>query len=236
MWRTKTRIFLTALLLCLGLFLLLQPVDPAWADHYNPCRVPPIVSASEKPNVMLLMDLSGSMQFSPYWSYIDYDLNDTHHTYNLYPGDNPYYRVSPVYDPLVNYYGYFDPTLYYVYHDTGAGTDDDPGDYFEEIIMAQAPDPNSVKDSIKGYKLKEVSVWSESSGQGITLYWAEFRIADDEPDLDIQPGDNGDCVVFHHLNRYGEIFNNLGWKVIEVSSDKRVFRVGFSPGREGPPN
>lgn len=236
MWRTKTRIFLTALLLCLGLFLLLQPVDSAWGLHYNPCRVPPIVSASEKPNVMILMDLSGSMQFSPYWPYVNYQLDYSLHTYDLYYNDNPSYRVSPEYNPLDNYYGYFDSTLYYVYRDTGDGTDDDPGDYFEEIIMAQAPDTNSVKNSIKSYSLKEVSVWSESSGQGVTFYWAEFRIADGEPNLDLQTGDNADCIVFHHLDRYGEIFNNLGWEVIEVSSDKRVFRIGFSPSREGPPS
>ncbi len=43
----------------------------ATAPTYSPCSIPPIVGSASRPNVMLVLDYSGSMQFPAY-----YDVSD----------------------------------------------------------------------------------------------------------------------------------------------------------------
>lgn len=87
------------------------------AGAYNPCRIPPVVGSATKPNVMIVMDYSGSMQFP---AYTDYTHGSYYSSHVAYPSTTT--PVTAEYDPRFQYYGTFDPDTYYVY--------DTAGDYF----------------------------------------------------------------------------------------------------------
>ncbi len=89
---------------------------------FTPCNMPTVVGFGTKPNVMIVMDYSGSMQFP---AYIDFTHSNYYSslvgyhtgTYS-YPGSAP--SVSGVYERGTSYYGSFDSDVYYVYDDTNA--------------------------------------------------------------------------------------------------------------------
>ncbi len=77
--------------------------------------MPAVAGVATKPNVMILMDYSGSMQFRAHW-------NDPWHSYY---GSNVAYgyssesdKVNGVYDPTQTYYGLFQSNVYYMYDAT----------------------------------------------------------------------------------------------------------------------
>ena len=112
MWNNRVR-FVQCLFVATLALAVLGSGDPLWAGVYNKCRVPPIVASVEKPNVMLLVDFSGSMQFGTYWGGDGgYGVYWDTRVYNLYDHDfkdSGYGRVYGVYDRYRDYYGFFDP-------------------------------------------------------------------------------------------------------------------------------
>jgi len=76
------------------------------------CYVPPVLSASVKPNVLIVMDFSGSMQFP---AYLPCNFGG-YSSYVAQCGTNTA-SVSSTwrYDPSKTYYGYFDPEKCYQY-------------------------------------------------------------------------------------------------------------------------
>ncbi len=80
----------------------------------NYCSLPPFITEPVKPNVVLLMDFSGSMQFPAYYScagwagYWGSKVADC-------AGYNVNYYAKQNYDANKDYYGIFDPDKYYKY-------------------------------------------------------------------------------------------------------------------------
>ena len=77
------------------------------------CSLPPSISSGTKPNVMVVLDYSGSMQFPAYEGYQQFNYvkkrdTETYQYVNL---------MMPMgrYEPAVTYYGLFDPNKYYAY-------------------------------------------------------------------------------------------------------------------------
>lgn len=86
----------------------------AGADY---AALPPYLSAAVKPNVILVMDYSGSMQGQAYYG--------TQKGSPVYESSRvlnygPRHAVEDHYDSGHSYYGYFDPDAYYQYNDAGA--------------------------------------------------------------------------------------------------------------------
>ena len=95
--------------LCLNLILSF-PFSFAEASMNDYCSIPPFAATKVKPNVVFLMDFSGSMQFPAYY---DCDFYGYFESKVAYCGS-----VSATYNPKVEYYGYFDSEKYYVYDKT----------------------------------------------------------------------------------------------------------------------
>lgn len=107
---------MVVLLSSMGLLFTLE----ALAATYSPCTIPPIVGSASRPNVMIVMDYSGSMQFPAY-----YDTDDAFNS-NGYMSNNiaNCYSTSQyaTYDPTYSYYGTFESDKYYVYVPTTGST------------------------------------------------------------------------------------------------------------------
>jgi len=81
------------------LFFCMCCVSQLKAASQNYCATPPFISSQIKPNVLLIVDNSGSMKYPAYWSEgVDLD------------------EVDPYFDPQTTYYGIFDPTKRYSYN------------------------------------------------------------------------------------------------------------------------
>ncbi|MBM3299542.1 MAG: hypothetical protein FJY85_06285, partial [Deltaproteobacteria bacterium] len=108
---TRACTILIAILASAGIVLSLSS-EAAFAAAYSPCRVPPVVSVGNKPNVMLVMDFSGSMQFPAYFdeNFGGYYSSKVADCYNT--------STSQIYLPANQYYGTFEPDTYYVYDST----------------------------------------------------------------------------------------------------------------------
>ena len=76
------------------------------------CSIPPFAATKVKPNVVFLMDFSGSMQFPAYYR-CDFSAPYYFRSKVAYCG-----FVSANYNPKVDYYGYFSSDKYYVYDRT----------------------------------------------------------------------------------------------------------------------
>ncbi len=80
---------------------------------YNPCKTPPVVARGTKPNVIIVQDFSGSMQFPAHsgpgynTNYVNVDATPTYYHHDAFPN----------YDMTQTYYGLFDCDTYYVYND-----------------------------------------------------------------------------------------------------------------------
>lgn len=83
---------------------------------YQPCNVPPVVGSASRPNVFIVMDYSGSMQFPAYFDdgWTGYESNFTAKCYSD--------SIYKAYDPKYSYYGTFEPDKYYVYVPTPTGS------------------------------------------------------------------------------------------------------------------
>jgi type IV pilus assembly protein PilY1 len=82
------------------------------ANMTDYCYIPPIVGQQVKPNVLIVMDFSGSMQFP---AYVPCDFGG-YSGYVARCGTSTATSSSPwKYDPSKTYYGYFDPNKCYSY-------------------------------------------------------------------------------------------------------------------------
>jgi len=88
---------------------------PGYAAMTSYCQSPPFISAAAAPNVLLMIDTSGSMGWMAY-SYGDTDQN-TNGTTDHHPDD-----VLDHYNPSKVYEGYFDPTKNYTAVDPPTNT------------------------------------------------------------------------------------------------------------------
>ncbi|MFC1836380.1 hypothetical protein ACFL2Q_16935, partial [Thermodesulfobacteriota bacterium] len=86
---------------------------------YRPCDVPTVVSAASKPNVLVNLDQSGSMQLPLHFSYLAGYYWDTTEPESA---TDPSFVLEPnsledvaLYDPTQTYYGFFDSALFYRY-------------------------------------------------------------------------------------------------------------------------
>ncbi|MEW6532613.1 MAG: PilC/PilY family type IV pilus protein [Thermodesulfobacteriota bacterium] len=227
MERTKSRILRASCVALLVLFVV-SLACLAWAGVYNKCRVPPIVASVEKPNVMMLIDFSGSMQFGPYWG-PDTSGNwggyySTTKVANLYDESYSAETIAS-YDKYWDYYGFFDSGSYYKYNSTG--------DYFEKA----APD-GPVATQIRSYSLKEtkIEIQDYSTAGGAKLYYAYFKYT--IPSLGTALAVN-DCVFIQDVDQQATLFNKKAFKVLEAGTDATTsdpyFKVAFTPSRDGDP-
>lgn len=99
---------------CISILMIVLFSYTGFASNANYAALPPFLSAAVKPNVLIVMDFSGSMQAPAYhptvWrgyfaSWVGNYGND---------GD-----ISVNYVAATTYYGYFDSTKYYEYNNTG---------------------------------------------------------------------------------------------------------------------
>ncbi len=89
-----------------------------FAAPYNECRLPPQIAFTAVPNVLMVLDYSGSMQFPAYYDSGRYFDNcggyaGNSHVANLYCGTSSI--TNDTYDPNTDYYGLFEMDSYYVY-------------------------------------------------------------------------------------------------------------------------
>ncbi len=106
---------------CLALFLaclmLVAFADQGLCAAYNPCRVPPQISFSGQPNILLVWDFSGSMQdpanhvvsSSQPWSYWPSKVED------YFPHSSSSEVIYQNYNSSTTYYGLFKSEDYYKY-------------------------------------------------------------------------------------------------------------------------
>ncbi|HMK33953.1 MAG TPA: PilC/PilY family type IV pilus protein [Desulfomonilaceae bacterium] len=165
---------------------------------YNCCFAPPSVAVGTKPNVMIALDYSGSMQFPAYipGNFVKYDGS---HVANCDSRDGQSgFEQYKTYDPLITFSGYFDNDTYYTYNN---GNSNNP--YFEP-----AANPPVTRVRFTGR--------SEQASQGI---W--FTAAGNN----FQPGD---IVAFSNLSSHTEMNSSAGraFKVEEASGDR--FRINGS--------
>ena len=84
----------------------------------NYCQVPPYLTQSVKPNINLILDFSGSMQFPAYLDCSGFGSYDSSKVANC--GSYTFDSGSPFnYDPTRSYYGNFKSDTYYKYSSSG---------------------------------------------------------------------------------------------------------------------
>ena len=88
---------------CLFLFLALSifPLKAYSQSMSTYCAAPPFLISSVTPNVLFIVDNSGSMKYAAYW-----------------PQGLHLYEVDTSFDPSYKYYGIFDPDSQYFYNDS----------------------------------------------------------------------------------------------------------------------
>ncbi len=98
--------------------------DKSLSSQYSECKVPPQISVAFKPNVLLVMDYSGSMQEPAYtdmgstsWGYGN--SNAFYFGSTSTPTSSYYYATGSTYSFSTTYYGLFTSTSYYKYNSTG---------------------------------------------------------------------------------------------------------------------
>lgn len=104
------RLFISLLLLFISSF-----ASKVFASMEEYCSVPPFAVTRVKPNVVFLMDFSGSMQFPAYYKCYAQG-NYISKVVECRKYENGYYETYDViYNPNKEYYGYFKSDKYYVY-------------------------------------------------------------------------------------------------------------------------
>ena len=109
--------------------------SPSHASNQTYAALPPFISADSKPNVVLVIDFSGSMQFQAYYG----DNYSGYHSSRVAEAGS----VSAHYDSSTSYYGYFDSAAYYKYDSTNGYWEKDPATSYS------AHEPGD-KDSLSG--------------------------------------------------------------------------------------
>jgi type IV pilus assembly protein PilY1 len=112
---SRVKLF-TVLLAAACLIMAFGHETTSWAGAYQPCSVPPVVGSATRPNVVIVMDFSGSMQFPAYFdenfgNYYGSGIADCYET-----------DVYKTYDPTYSYYGTFESDKYYVYESNASAS------------------------------------------------------------------------------------------------------------------
>ncbi|MCX5804650.1 MAG: hypothetical protein NT010_01095 [Proteobacteria bacterium] len=97
----------------LFLFIFIGLIGVAEAAMNDYCVNPASSSTTTKPNILILMDYSGSMQFPAYIT-CDYNISSPYDT-NVVNCRTPSSSAADNYTTTTTYYGYFDTTKYYQY-------------------------------------------------------------------------------------------------------------------------
>lgn len=105
------------------------PASPEMSDYF---KTPPYISIAEEPSVMLILDNSGSM-FN-----LAYRGTNVSTSRNTRRGTSCGTTVGGDFDPLNEYYGYFNPLSYYSYNST-----DSNNEFFEVCIGTTCNDTNT---------------------------------------------------------------------------------------------
>ncbi len=186
------------------------------ASYFQPCKLPPVVTQSVRPNVMMLMDYSASMQLPAYYGPLDVDeaalkkdsYVDTMVVQARDAADNPFSEANPAigaYDLRKTYVGVFEPDDYYIY-DAGSGNH-----YFEETTA-----PSEVVSASTTEDSGPDGIITETNGGIVTKkYWIQFTAAGHGFQV-------GDVVVFKGLSSHQKM-NDNGYEVIEATTN--TFKV-----------
>lgn len=140
-----------------------------FAGAYGPCSVPPVVSQATRPNVMIVMDYSGSMQFPAYFAenYTSYYSSKVADCYNT--------STTWAYIPANQYYGTFDSDTYYKYdategHDYFYPADPQPVSYYTGTADSQDGGGGTIQFTADGHTFKVgdlVALYDLSSHKGL---------------------------------------------------------------------
>ena len=122
MCRDSLRNVIRRSLIASALLALLLPQGAIAQTSYNPCNVPPEIAFSTQPNILLIMDFSGSMQQQAYYQ----TTGTTNYSGSQTLDEGTTVINASAYDPTNNpasttaqyYFGLFDNTLYYKYDAT----------------------------------------------------------------------------------------------------------------------
>jgi hypothetical protein len=185
--------------------------------YFEPCKLPPVVTQSVRPNVMMLMDYSGSMQLPAYYGPRDVDeskLKSNSYLETLViqarddDTDAAFSETSPAgatYDLRKTYIGVFEPDEYYIYK---AGS----SEHFFETATAPAGVVSASTTEDSG----PAGTLTETDGSTVTTtHWIQFTAAGHGFQVD-------DVVVFKSLSSHQNM-NENGYTVIEVAGD--TFKV-----------
>ncbi|MBM4326809.1 MAG: hypothetical protein FJ118_06555, partial [Deltaproteobacteria bacterium] len=227
MERTKGRVLRRCCVAALALFVV-SLACLAWAGVYNKCRVPPIVASVEKPNVMMLIDFSGSMQYAPYYGYDGRTWAYYYSTGVIDQYDETYQPDGggPAicrYDKYRDYYGFFDPGGYYRYNSTG--------DYFEVFTPT-----GTVGTSVRTYTIKEIKIdiqdYSDAGGAKIYRAYFKYALASGGTAIAVD-----ECVFLRDVDKQSALLSNKAFRVIAVGTvgTDNYFAVYFTPSRDGDP-
>ncbi|MBI5252551.1 MAG: hypothetical protein HY912_23905 [Desulfomonile tiedjei] len=141
MFNSRIKSAKVATILVLFSFLGLVFAGEVMSAAYQPCNIPPVVGSASRPNVFIVMDYSGSMQFPAYFDeafdgYYGNDVADCHR-------DN----IFKTYEPRYSYYGTFEPDKYYEYVPTpDSGTTQD----FFKLVATQPVNEYAITNSADG--------------------------------------------------------------------------------------
>ena len=170
--RSMLRIRVAAVAFMATVALVLLPLGSVvFAGQYNPCQLPVVVGSGVQPNVLIIQDMSGSMQSAAY--YDSYLQSYYSNTYRGYQSAAPS-ALSALngYQMTTGYYGSADSDTYYKYNATG----DTNGAYFEEVPAATAPAKlyQFTADSAQGSSASEIKFTAAGNdfvvGDWVALY------------------------------------------------------------------
>jgi hypothetical protein len=185
-----------ALVVAAALVLLPQG-STVFAGTYQPCQLPVVVGSTVRPNVMIVQDMSGSMQSAAYYnSYLEGYYSNS---YRGYPSE----AISPLsgitaYQMDRGYYGTADTDTYYKYNATGNST----GGYFEEVPDASAPSHRFQFTDVSKKGSTDTEIVFTAAGHTFVV---------------------GDWVAFYNLSSHVGL-NSDALQVIAVSGD--TFTIG----------
>ena len=98
----RRKMFRILYVVCLFLVLGISPVKAYSQGMSTYCATPPFLVSSVTPNVLFIVDNSGSMKYPAYW-----------------PSNLSKKKVDSSFDSNFKYYGIFDPNSQYSYDDSG---------------------------------------------------------------------------------------------------------------------
>lgn len=180
----------------------------AVAAPYEVCRVPPVAGVSTKPNILVVMDYSGSMQFGAYTGIDSPCCTTGGYVYDFY--QNSYGNIANLaYDKRKGYYGIFDSDKYYRYNKSQNYWEPAPTQpvtrYSVTKVEGTGTGTNGAHDPSNG-------MWVTMATTPSPAYVAKV----------VSPASDGTIVVITGLTRNAHL-NGKPFEVLEVSGNR--FRI-----------